>query len=145
MLVALPISKQPSLLMFDQQGAPEEAPSDLPFYAIGSGQACADPFLAFLRRIFWKDQLPSFAGGVFAVLWTLNHAIKTTPGGIADPKQIVTLKRDGDSYVALELMDEDLQEHLEAIEAAEARLADFKRSLSEPAPGEATPPTPPKP
>jgi len=55
-LVALPLGHSTCLFQFDEQGAPEEATQELPFVSIGSGQPIADPFLAFLRRIFWPDK-----------------------------------------------------------------------------------------
>jgi len=127
-IIALPISKAMCLFQFDQQGAPEEATTDLPFVAMGSGRNTADPFLAFIRRIFWKDTIPNLAEGIFATLWTLDHAIKTSPGGIAEPIQIVVLKTNGSDCKAQELNETDLQEHYEAIGAAEKSLANFKNS-----------------
>jgi hypothetical protein len=125
-VVALPVSKQPCLFQFDEKGSPEEATVDLPFVAVGSGQGIADPFLAFLRRLFWPEGLPSLADGIFAALWTLKHAIETAPSGIANPKQIVVLKAVGDAMSADELPRHDLDEHLQAIDAAETTLSSFR-------------------
>jgi hypothetical protein len=69
--VAMPVNRQLCLFQFDQQGAPEEASIDLPFIVIGSGQMLADPFLGFIRRIFWKPTGPTTAEGIFAAIWTL--------------------------------------------------------------------------
>ncbi|MDX6696203.1 MAG: proteasome beta subunit [Blastocatellia bacterium] len=129
-IVALPLARRPALFQFDQQGAPEEATDDLPFIAIGSGQPTADPFLAFVRKIFWPKVLPSLEMGIFSTLWTLEHAIDTNPGGVADPKQIIVLEKSGKDYQARQLADEDLQEHYEAINAAETALRDFRKGLS---------------
>src|SRR5215217_2360368 len=82
-VVALPLDKKFALIQFDQQGAPEEATEHLPFVSIGSGQPTADPFLAFIRRIFWPDALPSLETGIFSTVWALDHAIETNPGGVA--------------------------------------------------------------
>lgn len=54
-LVAIASGRPPSMIQFDYQCMPEMATDDLPFVAIGSGQTIADPFLAFLRRVFWSD------------------------------------------------------------------------------------------
>jgi 20S proteasome alpha/beta subunit len=129
-IVALPLERKPALFQFDQQGAPEEATTDLPFVAIGSGQPTADPFLAFVRKIFWPKELPSLEMGIFSALWTLEHAIDTNPGGVADPKQIILLEKQAKDYQARQLADEDLQEHYEAINAAETALRDFRKGLS---------------
>jgi 20S proteasome alpha/beta subunit len=78
-----------TLVEFDLQGAPTVATADLMFFAIGSGQPIADPFLAFLRRVVWNDKASDRKLGVRSVLWTLQHAVHTNPGGIADPIEIV--------------------------------------------------------
>lgn len=142
-LVALPLSKQPCLLQFDYQCAPEEATSKLPFVAIGSGQPCADPFLAFLRRIFWNNKAPSLNEAIFASVWALQHAIQTMPGGVSGPVQVAVLERHGGNLAARELSPEELQEHYGAIDAAEKKLADFRKDLM-PQPGDETQ-IPPKP
>ena len=140
-VVALPCNKVPSLLQFDQQGAPEAATDDLPFVAIGSGQFIADPFLAFLRRLLWPNRSPKLQEGVFTALWTLEHAIQTHPGGVAGPIQIVTLQQD---CRAKQVPEEELQEHRQAVNGAEAALTSYIRDLHVlPAANEIPPP--PKP
>src|SRR5690606_12875728 len=74
-IVALIVQGKPELFQFTFDAASEQATGDIPFIAVGSGQQLADPFLAFLRRIFWKDHLPTLNEGIFAALWTLKHAI----------------------------------------------------------------------
>jgi len=143
-LVALPANDKPVLLQFDQQGAPEEATTDLPCVAIGIGQPIADPFLAFLRRTFWPgNQQLTVADGIFATLWTLIHSIETAPSNVAEPKQLVVLdKRDG-KWRARELTDVDLEEHLQAIGEAEKALRGFRESL-QPVAADTPVPEPPK-
>jgi len=129
-LIAIPISKKPCLIQFNQQCSPEEATDNLPFVSIGSGQKIADPFLAFLRRIFWPNKLPTLAEGVLTVLWTLEHAIITNPGGVSEPKQIVTIeKENSNKYKVHELQDTELKEHIEAIHNIEKYLSDFPSKL----------------
>jgi hypothetical protein len=142
-VLALPVSKNACLFQFDHQGAPEEASDKLPFVSIGSGQPIADPFLAFLRRIFWPGRLPNLSEGVFTTLWVLNHAIATAPGGISEPVQIVVLERSGDGWRARELPEEEQQEHQEAITFAEQHLACYRESFSRTLEGRT--PEPPKP
>jgi hypothetical protein len=112
-----------SLCQFDQQGTPEQATENLPFVAIGSGQPLADPFLSFLRRIFWPTRLPTLAEGVLATLWCLRQAIDTNAGGVADPIQIFALDSSGK---VKELEEIELGEHYQAIEGAERALAGFR-------------------
>ncbi|MHB8142803.1 MAG: Ntn hydrolase family protein [Thermoleophilia bacterium] len=128
-IIALPIKREACLIQFDYQGSSEQATEDLPFISIGSGEPIADPFLGFIRRIFWKDGIPETNGGIFAALWTLRHAISLHPGGVADPIQIVVLKKDGADWTAKELQASELEEHEEAIQAAEEKLATFREEL----------------
>ncbi len=128
-MVAMPVSDVATLIQFDQNCSPESASDTLPFQAVGSGQTIADPFLAFLRRIFWSNKLPNVQDGVFAALWTIKHAIHTNAGGISEPIQVVVLQKRDKKWLARELPKEEQQEHLEAMNYAESYLAGFRQSL----------------
>jgi len=130
-LIALPISKSPCLFEFNQQGSPEEKNEKLPTVAIGSGQPIVDPFLAFIRQIFWPKRLPSLAEGVFAIFWALDYGIRSAPGGIADPKQIVVLENVGGKWQTRQLADNELFEHRDAVNAAEKHLGEFRSQFKE--------------
>ena len=92
--------------------------------AIGSGQHIADPFLAFLRRIFWPNRLPTTSEGKASAVWTLYHAIQTNPGGIGFPMQVVTLSMQGGKPKAAELSREEIDtEHIQGIEDAEKKMS----------------------
>jgi 20S proteasome alpha/beta subunit len=120
-MVATMVQTSAHLFQFNWQASPEAASPHLPFVAIGSGQPIADPFLAFIRRLFWPDKLPPTQQGVFAALWAVRHAIQTSPGGVAEPIQVAVLT-DGK---AREIPLEELQEHHSAIDAAERRCANL--------------------
>ncbi len=140
-VAALPVSRELCLIQFDQQGAPELATKDLPFVAIGSGQPCADTFLAFLRHIFWSDHQPNLAEGIFAACWTLEHAIRTSPGGVAEPKQLAVLEMKSGVTTCRELDKDELVQHEEAVTNAENFLKEFQRKRTDPAPAIPQPPT----
>lgn len=145
-VLAIPISRQLCLFQFDQQGAPEMATADLPFVAVGSGQAIADPFMAFLRRVLWQhtgkgqDSLPPLGDGITATLWTLQHAILTSPGGIADPVQMMIIRKEGKDFGARELDETELAEHSLAIESLEDTIgSEWLRLREPPAAGDVSP------
>ncbi|MBI4506703.1 MAG: hypothetical protein HY691_14305 [Chloroflexi bacterium] len=144
-LVAMTVSKRPCLFQFDHQGAPEEASEDLPFVSIGNGQRIADPFLAFIRRIFWPTDLPSVTEGVFAAVWTLDHCIETHPGGVNGPVHVAVIEaRKPGEWIARHLAEPEVVEHRQAIDAAESSLRQFRASLA-PSPASVVgnaPPTP---
>jgi len=116
------------LFNVDPKCSVEEVTENLPFASIGCGQNIADPFLGFIRRIFWDNNLPTIAEGIFATLWALNHSISITPGGIADPVNIYVLNKNKNEPVIEKLKDFELQETQEAIDSAEKSLKNYKES-----------------
>jgi Proteasome subunit len=141
-MVAIPIKKRPCLIQFNHQCSPELATAALPFISLGSGQQLADPFLAFLRRIFWPNRLPKVSEGVLATLWSLQQAIRTNPGGVGPPIQIMTLEKQVQGeFNARELPETDFAEHEQAIADAEVVLAKYRDYL-QPAREAEEPPSP---
>lgn len=127
-VVALPVggvNGHAELIQCNHMGMAEAATDDLPYVAIGSGQSLADPFLAFLRHVFWPDSLPKLSEGVFATVWSLVHSIRVTPGGVSEPIQIATLEYRGRELFATELSTDQLQEHRENIQEVERYLSNY--------------------
>jgi hypothetical protein len=122
-LVAVPVKGIPQLFQFDNGGIPEAATKELPFVALGSGQQIADPFLAFLRKILWKDRTPTMAEGRLVAAWTVCHVAETNPGGVALPLQMFCLTTVNGKPV-IEPM-EGPEEHIQQIDAAESALRNF--------------------
>lgn len=125
-LVALPVQKIPQLFCFDFGGQPEMATAELPFMAVGSGQPIADPFLAFLKRLFWPNRVPTLAEGRLAAVWTIAHVTNTSPGGVGGDIQLWMLARGqaGQAPNMVELKPDQIQEHLNQVSAAETALID---------------------
>lgn len=95
------------------------------YVSMGSGQALADPFLAFMRDVFWKNGPPTLKGGKFAAAWVMSHAIKYAPGFVAEPIDVAVLDKNGAS-----LLDEnELQEHLAMVGESDEYLAGFPDRL----------------
>ena len=130
-LIALPVDHKPCLLSFDYNGAPERATTELPFVAFGSGQVIADPFLAFLHRLLWKDVAPTVAEGRLAAAWTIEHTVKTNPGGVGGEIQLATLSIvKGNAKVEM-LGEGQIAEHRQRITAAEDVLVAELRGTRE--------------
>ena len=105
--------------------------------SMGSGQILCDPFLGYLRRIFWSQTQPSLSEGLFAVAWALHFAIELNTGGIDGPIQIATLipkasgmrpdrlrkKRPRMEYEARLLKESELGEHIQKVQSAEQYLS----------------------
>ena len=126
-LIAMWVQGQPELIQCNQVGQAEAATDDLPYVSIGSGQTLADPFLAFLRRVFWTNTSPRLAQGIFAVVWTLTHAVKVTTGGASEPIQLMTLTSENNKPAGKVIPDHELQEHRQSVDGAELYLAAFAR------------------
>jgi len=136
-LVGVVVRKQVHLFQFDYGGAPEQATNEAPFVALGSGQAMADPFLAFLKRILWKDRRPTLAEGRLVAAWTIRHVSQTIYGGVGGSIQMASLScAEGKPKIEIA----DPAEHEGFIAEAEAALRD---NIQRPAMGPV--PEPPKP
>jgi hypothetical protein len=117
-MIALPVRRVSSLFTFDFNGAPEMMTKELPFVAMGSGQVIADPFLAFLKRAFWKDSQPTVAEGRLVAAWAIDHVCQTNPGGVAGSIQLATLVNEK-ATVADQA---EVEEHLQRAALAEKAL-----------------------
>lgn len=118
------------------------------FVTMGCGQPITDPFLGMLSRAFFDSKPPKLQEGVFAAVWALDHAIELNPGGIKEPLQVATLAcQNSDKFLSARLLaEEELQEHLASVRAAETHLASFRNILSGATIPEGTskPPDPPE-
>lgn len=127
-LVAMCFDGRSRLYQFDHQGAPEEATEHLPFVCAGSGQSNADPFIAFIKGLFWEDdKLPTMSQATFAALWTVQQSIDVSPGGLGGPVRLYVLRTEGNKCVAAQLGDEDFQEAQQGITDARRVLQEWGR------------------
>ncbi len=144
-IIAAPVDGRVHLYTFNPSGHGTMATKQLPFVAIGSGQAIADPFLAFLRKIFFPEQLPSLALGTFAAVWTIEHVKATNSGGVSGDVQVATLENHKDSPTARRHKPEKMGEHLQNVVAVEKYLAGFSHGQKPEGEGVALPEPPPTP
>jgi hypothetical protein len=106
---------------------PELKTTTMWYTSMGSGQAITDPFLGLMRRVFWKDTMPTLSDGIFAVTWALEHTIDLNPGGINGPKQIGVLRTAAGGAVEARLLtDDELREHENNVNGAEQHLAQYR-------------------
>lgn len=104
-LVAVNTKDGPRLLELTSQDRfqPEIKDSSHWYVSLGSGQANADPMLAFYERVFWAEGQPSLEDGIFATMFILEFAVGMSPGHVSAPFQIATLNESG-----IEKYDDDL-------------------------------------
>ena len=131
-LVAFPCGKKFCLCEFAiKDFQPELKDENIWYVSMGSGQTIADPFLGLLRRTFWKDSPPKLNEGIFAVTWTLEHAIELNPGGIKGPSQIAVMSANESGDLLARLLDDaELGEHIDNVHGAEEYLGKYSQMLS---------------
>ena len=144
-LLAAPISDKHHLVEFatiDFQ--PEIKGEEMHFVSMGSGQVLAEPFLGFMHRVFWMDDLPALNEGIFGAVWALNHTIDLVPGMVGGPVQLATLERGKKGqWQARKLSEDELGEHLETCDAMEQHIRQFR--IDKPDDKAEEPPVPPSP
>jgi 20S proteasome alpha/beta subunit len=129
-LVAFAAKHEPHLCEFAVDDFQPEIKTEHIWYAsMGSGQAIADPFLGLMRKVFWKNGMPTLTDGVFAAAWTLQHTIDVNPGGVNGPIHLATLCIDGGKAVAKYLTEEEIGQHLENVRGAEKYLHGYSEVL----------------
>ncbi len=129
-LVAVIANKRPCLCEFALSDFQPEWKTDQIWYAsMGSGQMIADPFLGLMRKVFWKDGMPSLADGVFAAVWTLQHTIDINAGGVNGPMHLATLQLVDGKAQARMLTEDEIAQHGENVTNAESYLAAYPQQL----------------
>jgi hypothetical protein len=131
-LVVLPPLKDtkiPCVIHFNWEAFPEMLTTNLPCVSLGSGQMIADPFLSFIRRVLWENKAPTnLADGIFAVAWTIQHVVKTSPAFISDPCQMMIMKLATDStntWETEEIPSNNLLEHFGNVSAIEDYIKEY--------------------
>jgi 20S proteasome alpha/beta subunit len=129
----------PRLVEITPQVSVECLSADSPFVALGSGKQVADPFLGFLRRIYWASRLPTVNEGALAAIWTIEHAIEMKVLGVGFGVDVFVLEPKDKGYTAKQLDEAELMEPHDFIRAAEDAL----RQVAHPAADGDIPPSQP--
>jgi len=130
-MVAFATNDTHVLLVFDDSAQSLEVTYSSPFFSIGSGDFQADPFLAFVKRILWKDGAPrTLADGIFCVLWTLDHVSRVNAGlGVGGRPNVIVLQNQDGRWRAEKLSDDKLGEQLMGIQIAEDYMGRFREYI----------------
>lgn len=123
--------KNAILCEFESETFQPELKNDALWYcSLGSAQAITDTFLALMREVFWQDGPPVVRAGIFAAVWTLQHAIDINPGGVNGPIQMAVIERNEKKrFEAKQLTLDDLAQHKQSVEDAKNHLRDFRNIL----------------
>lgn len=145
-MIAACVKGEPQLIEYDHVTFQPEIKEDNLFYvSMGSGQALADPFLAFVARVLWKGSRPTVDQARFGVYWALDHTIKHAPGGVGEPIRLAELRKVEGTWTARNIEEEETQETAEYISELETKIAEAAIQPMAQAKIEAPPAPPPPP
>lgn len=136
-LLATEISGEPCLIEYASNSfQPEYKENKLFFVSMGSGQPLADPFLAFISKVLWKNTLPDIRLGRFGVYWALRHTINLAPGLVGPPIRIAILSKRDNSWAAFEpAEDQEAEQYIASLEdRIGARFSDSVDEAAAPVP-----------
>jgi 20S proteasome alpha/beta subunit len=129
------------LIEITPQLAVEYMTTDLPFISMGSGKLSADPFLGFLRKVYWPMKLPTLPEGALAAYWTIQHAIDMKVFGVGFGVDVFVVelvtapsskpgKIPETIFKARKLDDAELAEHEGFMKAAEEALRGVRDAMT---------------
>lgn len=134
-IIGFACNKEPYLCEFEiEHFQPEIKEKRLWYESMGSAKVITDPFLALMRKAFWREGPPLVADAIFAVNWALQHAIEVNPGGVNGPIRIGVLEKVKDRFAARLLSEDESLEHSQNIEAAYEALRGFRERQQKQAP-----------
>ena len=85
-----------------------------------------------MRDIYWRESLPNLHDGLFAVTWTLQHAIDINVGSVNGPIHMAVLETIKGKLEARLLEIDELAEHQQNIKAVKDFLRDFRENQQAP-------------
>ncbi len=107
--------------------------ASMPFVSIGSGYHITNPFLSFIKKVFWHEQeVPTLQVGIFSAILAINLAIEINCGGINAPLHLAVLKYDEETgYSCSKLQDDEISQHQENAKEAIKYFSQYKHIFSD--------------
>ena len=131
------------LIEISPQGGWEFLTDNLPFVCIGSGKQNADPFVRYLRSIFFDQQPPNLNEAVLAAYWTVRASIDAGSPGVGIGIDVFVLDNsDPKSAVARKLEAADLAEAQGFMQEAEDSWRGIRDRIRGQGAAASEPPTP---
>lgn len=133
-LVGFPCTNNPFLCEFALTDFQPELRTDKLWYcSMGSAQTITDPFMGFLRKVFWGSTLPNLQEGIFCVTWVLEHSIDVNPGGVKEPIGIAVLEYNDQNKLTARILEiSEIDQHRQDIEEARRSLREDYRAKHKP-------------
>lgn len=142
-LLAAPFKDGPRLLQFDIEGVFRVVTDEPPFLCSGSGAANADPFISYLRTVFWPEGRPPLREGILAGYWTVKLAIELHTPQVGIDADAAVVEKQPKGWCVRTVPKPELAENDEFIEGARQALRDFRDRIFSKTPSErpSAPPT----
>jgi 20S proteasome alpha/beta subunit len=118
------------LVEITPQVAVEYMTKDLPFISMGSGKPSADPFLGFLRKVYWPTTLPTIQEGALAAYWTIQHAIDMKVFGVGFSVDVFVVEPSDETFKARKLDDAEIAEHVDFMKSSEEAMRSVREALT---------------
>jgi hypothetical protein len=119
-LLAMVVEDVPYLVEFGSTDFQPELKQDNLFYvSMGSGQMLADPFLAFVKRVLWKDKMPDVERAKIGIYWALNYTCGQAVGMVGGDLKLGVLRKQGVDWTA---SIQDTQEQAQYVAALEEQF-----------------------
>jgi 20S proteasome alpha/beta subunit len=129
-ILAAPFRDGMKIVEISPQIAVEFLTPELSFLSMGSGKLTADPFLGFLKNVFWPDRLPTVREGALAAYWTIKLATDLRVSGVGMGIDICTLEGSDDGWASRKLEDNETAEHDGFIESCEDALRSVAAAIA---------------
>jgi 20S proteasome alpha/beta subunit len=132
-LLAAPFKDGMHLVEITPNCQVESIGAAMPFICLGSGKNSADPFLGFLRKVYWPAKPPTLIDGALAAYWTVKHCIDMRVQGVGFEVDVFTLEHvTGAQPRARQLANEELIEHNGFISGAEDAMRNVRTAMTAP-------------
>jgi len=131
------------LIEITPQLAVEFMTNDMPFISMGSGKSIADPFLGFLRKVYWPTTLPTIQEGALAAYWTIQHAIEMKVFGVGFGVDVFVVELSAKTFKARKLDESEVEEHVDFMQASVDALRGVREAMTAPSSAQAPAETPP--
>jgi hypothetical protein len=144
--VGFPHGGQPQCCVFWMGMQPMLFDQDHYYLALGTGKLSADPFLKFLVDVFCPNNTrPSVHLAAFLAVWTVQHAIDTTQGQVALPIKAAMIEQAAAGLQSRALSDPEIATHIQAKQAGEQALRDWRAAVQSGAAAQGAQPPIPQP
>jgi 20S proteasome alpha/beta subunit len=104
--------------------------SGMPWASAGAGKGNADPIMAFLWDIYWRDRSPRLAEAVFTAYWAVNATIETKAFGVGFEADVFVLEPNpSDGASTRQISQAELTDDLDFIRRIKDVMREFRDDL----------------